>query len=73
MLASTDYSISPQDHIKAVFNCLIREYDTFIVFMNSHNGEYFVVEIESLLLAHEAQIKKGAKELDSRLSMVNFA
>ena len=50
-LASIGHTLSPQDHIEAIFNGLSKDYDVFITSVNTRTESYSVAEIEALLLS----------------------
>lgn len=71
-LTSFGHPVSSNNHIDAVLNGLPREYDTFVVSINSRSENYIVEEIESLLPAQEGRIEKHSKELDSYSDSANL-
>ena len=48
-LASIGHSISPQDHVEAIFNGLSKDYDIFITSVNTRKESYSLAEIKALL------------------------
>ncbi|PON37427.1 hypothetical protein TorRG33x02_347460 [Trema orientale] len=69
-LVSIGYFISTEDHIEAIFDGLLDEYDTFVISTSSRLDPYTVEDIESLLLAQEIRIDKHGKAPDP--SLINF-
>ncbi|RVW56384.1 Retrovirus-related Pol polyprotein from transposon RE1 [Vitis vinifera] len=65
LLGLVGHSISEKEHIDAIFEGLSTDNDTFILSIESLIDPYTVDDIESLLLAQEARIKKKNKELGS--------
>ncbi|RVW65795.1 Retrovirus-related Pol polyprotein from transposon RE1 [Vitis vinifera] len=63
LLGLVGHSISEKEHIDAIFEGLSTYNDTFILSIESLIDPYTVDDIESLLLAQEARIKKKNKEL----------
>lgn len=70
-LALVGHFIIDADHIEAIFNGLLEEYDTFVILVNSRPESYTVAEIESLLLAQKVRIEKHLRENDTAL--INLA
>lgn len=58
-LATVDHTISFSDHLEAIFNGLLEEYDRFVIFVDSRS-EIYTIEIESLLLAQEGRMYRKA-------------
>ena len=65
LLGLVGHSISEKEHIDAIFEGLSTDNDTFILSIESLIDPYTVDDIESLLLAQEARIKKKNKKLGS--------
>ena len=63
LLALVGVNLSVKDHIDAITDGLLSEYDTFFLTINSRTEDYSIEEIESLLLAQEARIEKHNKRL----------
>uniref|UniRef100_A0A803NWG0 UBN2 domain-containing protein n=1 Tax=Cannabis sativa TaxID=3483 RepID=A0A803NWG0_CANSA len=64
LLATIDHKQTPQDHIEAIFNGLLAEYDVFVTSVTTRKDVYTVTEIEALLMAQSARIDKHTKNLD---------
>ena len=62
MLGLLPNSISNKGHIDAIFESLLTNYDTFILSIELHANSYTIDDLESLLLAQKARIKKKNKE-----------
>ena len=62
MLGLLPNSISNKGHIDAIFESLLTNYDTFILSIELHANPYTIDDLESLLLAQKARIKKKNKE-----------
>ena len=60
-LALVGHNLFDKDHINAVFEGLLQEYETFIISISSRIDPYAVEEIEALLLAEETRIEKNIK------------
>ena len=71
-LASVGHILIDKDHIDAILDGLIDEYDAFITSILIRSESYTIEEVESLIMAQEARIEKNAKSLDSAPS-ANFA
>ncbi|XP_062089056.1 uncharacterized protein LOC133795619 [Humulus lupulus] len=72
-LASIGHLLFAQDHIEAIINGLSKDYEVFITYVNTKFDAYTVAEIEALLMSHEVQMEKGAKELDILKSETNIS
>ena len=62
MLGLLPNSISNRGHIDDIFESLLTNYDTFILSIELHANPYTIDDLESLLLAQKARIKKKNKE-----------
>lgn len=67
-LFSIGCSFTEADHIEAILEGLPEEYTSFIVSVTSRSDSYSVIEIESLLLAHEERLEKFKKDVTPALS-----
>lgn len=63
-LASIGHTLTPQDHIEAIFNGLSKEYEVFITSVNTRSEPYTVAKIEALLMSQEVRIEKSVREID---------
>jgi len=70
-LATIGSPISSEDHIDAILDGLLEEYDSFITSITSWLDPYMVHDVESLLLAQEDRFDKH-KFLDSSSAQANL-
>lgn len=64
--------VSASDHIEAIFNGLLEDYDAIVITSNSQSEIYMIEERESLTLAQESQIEKHCKDLDLNCGSINM-
>jgi len=57
-LAATGSTVSSEDHIDAILDGLLEEYNAFITSMTSCIDTYTIEDIEALLLAQEERFEK---------------
>lgn len=58
LLALVDWKLTVKEHISAIFDGLSREYETFVLSIETRKESYTVEEIEALLLSQEARYEK---------------
>ena len=61
LLTLVGHKSSIKDHIDAIFEGLLQDYETFIIYVNYRLDSYTVEEIEALLLAQESRMEKNIK------------
>ena len=61
MLSLVSHELSAKGHVEAICDGLPEEHETFILTIDIKNDDYTVEEIEFILLAQEARIKKRHK------------
>lgn len=66
-LALISYFITASGHVEVIFNGMLEEYGSFIIFVNSRHETYTVEEINPLLLAQEARIKRRTRRNSTQI------